>query len=1216
MKYFNALLLFCCSFSVLTAQTGPWQDVRPENIKLPQGTEVYLATAKYRPLQLSLASLKNDLQAAPMEGSGGKKVIITLPLPDGKWERFAVEESPVMAPGLAARYPSIKAYAGRSLDQTGLQVRFDLAGDEFHASIFTPEGTIYIDPYASVNTPYFVSYFTKDLKITDADLQQASCALSAKELMELEERRPRNTTPAMFLRSGTRTLLTYRLAVACTGEYAQRNGVSKERVLASMNTALNRVNQIFIRETAVKLQLIEKNDTLIFQDPATDPYADAGDGRALLQGNTAVLNARIGAANYDIGHVFTLSCRDGIGGIAAPFSVCNNNNKGNGVTCFSSNNISFIAAQIMAHEIGHQFSCGHSWSNCPESKDQFSSGNAYEPGSGSTIMSYAGTCAGNNVANQSDDYYNIGSLIDFIEFSRVGGGKGCATEVPTPNREPSLSVVSPNNVTIPLNTPFELRAQGSDPDSDPLTYCWEQFDLGPSSTLGSPIGNAPLFRSFPPDTSPSRTFPNLNDLVSNTVRATEVLPAYKRSLNFRCTVRDNHPQAGSAIWEGIKLEVTDQAGPFLVTAPNAGDETWRAGDNAIVTWDVAKTNLSPVNCQYVNIRMSVDGGFSYPFLLAQNAVNDGSERISVPNMMSENARIRIEAVGNVFFDISNRNFRITSAAKPTFSLGVAPYSLPLACQPKPVEFTINNTALGGFSQPVKLEILETLPQGASLSFSRNNLRAGESSVLRVNVGQILRGTFSLTLRASAAADTVLRTLTFTTVSTDFSDLKLLSPNDGQSGIQLSTVLKWKGAQAANGYDVELASSPRFSETIISRAAGIGRDTFAPRDILPDNSLFFWRVRPLNECGAASFSQPFTFHTSSTDCKRYSTDVAVNIPGRNNPTVESRLNITDAGLIRDVNIPNLNIEYSTVNQLRVSLVSPKGTEVVLYDADCSGLTDIMKVGFDDNAPGVLAAGTATCPPDDGIVFKPKSPLAALIGENIQGTWILRVQVKRSQAGTPGTVSAWNLEFCSTRATTNPTLSSTPVRALRGQSTNVISQNLNAQDNDTAADKLTYTLVEDPKQGRLRLGTTALAVGSKFTQADINANRLNFLANGNAADTDVFSFVIQDGTGGFLPLRSLAINIEGPTSLREIPLPFEVSLFPNPTRDVMQVKFGQSLPTDAVLRVYNLQGQLLQQAQVQKGANQHPIETEQWPNGAYFLQIRTNIGGMSLPFQVQH
>ena len=280
-----------------------------------------------------------------------------------------------------------------------------------------------------------------------------------------------------------------------------------------------------------------------------------------------------------------------------------------------------------------------------------------------------------------------------------------------------------------------------------------------------------------------------------------------------------------------------------------------------------------------------------------------------------------------------------------------------------------------------------------------------------------------------------------------------------------------------------------------------------------------------------------------------------------------------------------------------------------------LTDIMKVGFDDNAPGVLAAGTATCPPDDGIVFKPKQALAALIGENIQGTWLLRVQVKRSQAGTPGTISSWNLEFCSTRVTTNPTLSSSPLKAQRGQAANLSPQNLKAQDNDAAADKLTYTLVEEPKQGRLRLGTTALTVGGKFTQADIDANRLNFLANGNAADADAFSFVIQDGTGGFLPLRSLTINIEGPTSLKEIPLPFEVSLFPNPTSDVLQVKFGQSLPTDALLRVYNLQGQLLQQAQVMKGANQHPIETGQWPNGAYFLQIRTNSGGLSLPFQVQ-
>ena len=955
---------------------------------------------------------------------------------------------------------------------------------------------------------------------------------------------------------------------------------------------------------------------MIYLDPATDPYNEPSNAETLVTVNPSILNARIGATSYDIGHVFTRGCINNIGGIAQRESVCKGN-KGAGVTCFYRSDINYIAVSVMAHEIGHQFSCNHSWNSCPDFQNQLASESAYEPGSGSTIMSYAGNCVNNNISDKSDDYYASVSLEEFIKFSRTLEGNGCATQVPTPNNVPAVSIGHRSNMVIPIGTPFALTAAGTDPDGDPLTYCWEQFDLGPVRPLGEPQGSTPIFRSLPPSTSTTRTFPQLSDLVDNVSRNTEVLPTYTRQLNFRCTVRDNHPSAGAVAWQSIRLQATDQAGPFLVKSPNLGTEVMKAGDDVAITWDVAKTNLAPVNCRYVNIRLSVDGGFSFPFLLAENALNDGSEKVTLPNMISNNARIKVEAVDNVFFDISNSNFAIMANPTPTFALGVSPYSLPLNCQPAAVEYKINNTTFGGFNNVVRLDILPgSLPAGITASFSANNLRGGETSTLKLTIQNVLRDTVEFTVRAIAqGADTVLRTLSLVTLSTDYSNLALKNPSNGQTGIQLSTILRWQKTAAARSYAVELSESPKFGATNLAQASNVTVDTFAPNKILKDNTLHFWRVRPENECGPGQYSEPFVFHTSVTSCKRQSSTAAVNIPSRNNPTVESRINVTDAGTITDINIPNIDIDYQTVNLIKVSLVSPKGTVVVLYDQACTGRTGIMKVGFDDEAPGVITAGTATCPPDDGIVFKPKEALKILQGESIQGAWILRVQVIRSEAGTVGAINSWVIEFCSNLVASNPTLlNNKGVKVNRNSNKTIAGTDLQAQDVDATASQLLYTLTQVPAAGGLRLTDKLLEIGDQFTQADIDAARLRYTHNGGTGTSDAFSFVVQDGKGGFLPINRFNIEIDQSTGLGEVPLPFAVKLYPNPTQDLLNLEFEQSLPTEGLLSIFNLQGQLLYQRTVNQGVKNHTIATQQWPAGAYLLHLNTGKGSMQRQFAV--
>jgi subtilisin-like proprotein convertase family protein len=1219
MKYgYTLFLILFLAFNPLFGQETAnfWRDFPREKIILPRNADVDIRTNEFRTLALDLPGMIATLQQAPQENTiSKKKLFLSLPLPDGTMAKFSVEESSNMMPALQARYPQIRSFSAVGLDNKYLSARFDYSPKGFYAAIYTPQGQVYIDPYASINTSYYIAYYTKTVQLRAEDLPQLSCGVSETELQKeiiARERRPAQPS----LRSAAMNVQTYRLALACTGEYAQRNGGTRPLVLSSMNTAMNRVNQIFGKEVAVKMQLISNNDSLIYLNPDTDPYPIANVGKSILEINTGVINQKIGATAYDIGHCFTLACTD-VGGVAFGSSLCSVN-KGAGVTCFYTNDINAIAVQVMAHEIGHQFSCGHSWNNCPSSSDQLSAANAFEPGSGSTIMSYAGSCGSlNNIQSSSDDYYNIGSLEDFIFYSRIGNGKNCATPVPSTNQAPSVIIARPTaSLTLPISTPFQLNATGSDADNDALTYCWEEYDLGPSVNLGAPVDASPLFRSLPPSTAAFRVFPKITTIVRNTTDRTEVLPTYARDLTFRCTVRDNNPTAGGTAWEEIKFKVTDQAGPFVVLSPNTGNEVYKGGDDIEVRWDVAKTNLAPVNSKFVNIKMSLDGGFTYPYLLAQTALNDGSENVTLPNVTSASARIRVEAADHVFFDISNNDFKINSTNTQGFGITVSPYSIPLNCQPAALEYKITTNGLSGFNRNIKLELLGKLPQGVTYVFTSPNVKPGDSSFLRFDTKKILRDTAVLTLRASVeGVDTILRTIYFTSLNNDFSNLKLTTPLDGTSGIQLSTPFAWGAIPNAKTFDFELDTLPKFGSTAFATGT-VTANGISINKLLPDNKLFFWRIRPTNECGTGPWTRPNTFQTASTTCKSSeSVNVPVSIPSRNTPTIDSKIVITESGTINKVNVPIVQITYEYVRNLKIFLISPKGTQVQLYSEGCRGLTNRFIAGFDDNAPNSIEQ---FCPPDKGIVFKPNAPLSAFIGENQQGTWTLRVQVTKSESINAGTLEKWKLEFCSSLAVTNPIISANDTLRVPPGRSNVISkQLLFSQDPDATADQLKYVIVSLPLGGTLRAQARTLAIGDEFSQTDVNNGLISYLHNGGALRLDGFTFVVKDIKGGFVPVRQFNIKIDEKVTigLRDPILQIAAKLYPNPTTNELNLVLGQTMAAEAQVLILNLQGQVVNQLRMAKGASGLQIDTHNLPSGTYFLQLRTAEGILSEKFIVQ-
>ncbi|MCB0642372.1 MAG: hypothetical protein KDC44_12065, partial [Phaeodactylibacter sp.] len=534
-------LLFTCLLGLFTlgwsqAQTGQlWNKATTTQLSALDGVQRDIYPEHYRALHLDLPAVQDFLTEAPMEFTAAAKhsdLIITLPLPGEGMMDFRVVESPVMKPELAAKFPGIKTFSGVGVEDARYHTRFGYTDLGFHAIIRTPEGIAYIDPFAHQQDEIYMVYYPQDYNLEGIDLPSAKCGFEPSSDLSnvLDQLKPEDLTePHAHEKTETQMeLRVYDLALACTGEFGANigNGTTSG-ALSAMNVAINRVNEIIINEVAAKMEIIANNDLLIFLNSASDPYTNANVGGDLLGQNTAVITSIIPANNFDVGHVFTMACTD-VGGVATPGSVCNDQIKARGVTCFFSSNIEYIAEEIMAHEMAHQFTAQHSWSNCPGNMGQLASGTAYEPGSGSTIMSYSGSCGDQNIQFGSDSYYHVGNLEEIIGFSRSGNGNTCPDVITTDNLEPTVVVPYEDDFYIPISTPFKLTAIGDDPDGDDITFCWEEYDLGPVSEIGMPVGNAPIFRTYPPTESPTRFFPRLNKVLAGISDDVEVLPTYNR----------------------------------------------------------------------------------------------------------------------------------------------------------------------------------------------------------------------------------------------------------------------------------------------------------------------------------------------------------------------------------------------------------------------------------------------------------------------------------------------------------------------------------------------------------------------------------------------------------------------------------------------------------------------------------------------------------------
>ncbi|MCF2859761.1 M12 family metallo-peptidase [Pseudoalteromonas sp. SMS1] len=587
---------------------------------------------------LSEPAFKHALSAA-----GQQEREVVLPLPSGEMVTFILSPYQVMAPELAAKFPHIRTFIGVDKNNTSHRGHFNMDEQGFYGMFNYQGAHIYIDPKRHTDNTYSV-YTRQGQK---------------KPMVEIRQHSPRRHGAGNSLHHHERSLskaelpnteIVYRLAVATTGEYAKYHGGTKERVMSALVTMVNRLNDVYNRDMAIRFELVAGSDKLIFLDAGSDPFDNTD---ADIDKISAVINEHIGLENYDVGHLVGTG-----GGGLAGFEVVCTELKAEGVTGSEQPDNDAFHVDYVAHEIGHQLGAEHTFNGtagaCTGNRVGTS---AYEPGSGSTIMGYAGICDEQDLQANSDPYFHAHSLEQMMAFTREKAGKSCGTHKARTNQRPQVD--AGQDYTIPARTPFTLTGSARDTEGDALRYSWQQYNIGSASDSKQSDsvdeGGRPLFRAFNPTEAAERTLPKMSDILSGSLSYGEAYATSTRALDFRLLVRDGKGGVGE---DDMRISVIANETGFAVKLPDASSQ-WRTNQQ-LVSWHTANTEQAPVNCSQVDILLSDDGGAKFTTTLASKVANNGQYEVSLPAMTTDKARVMVRCSDNIFFAINSGNFAIAN----------------------------------------------------------------------------------------------------------------------------------------------------------------------------------------------------------------------------------------------------------------------------------------------------------------------------------------------------------------------------------------------------------------------------------------------------------------------------------------------------------------------------------------------------------------------------
>lgn len=709
---FSCLLIAAQAFG----QQNYWSKLKDPKVSRENLNPRWTNPNTFSLYQADLEKIKADLKKAPQRFSGNEGLVMKFPDPDGNIRDYVVQEASVMEPELQAKFPEIRSYTGWQKNHPENTIRFSVTPSTGMSVMYFDNWDIsYLDSYTKDNSAFIV-YKRKDLPANDRLFE---CHIE-NELDELKNSGSANKAPLV----SDGQFRTYRLALSATGEYTTFHGGTIPLAMAAMVTTMTRVNGIYEKTISTTMVMVGNNNQLIYTNASTDPFTNGNPNTMINENQTNTTNI-IGSANYDIGHVFGTNS----GGLAGLGVVCISSAKARGVTGSGAPIGDPFDIDYVAHEIGHQFGANHTFRAASGScNGNFNNATAFEPGSGSTIMAYAGICgANNNVQNNSDAYFHAASVLEM--YAVLQRANDCSSKISNGNAFPTADAGA--DYTIPKGTAFVLTGTGTDPNGDPITYLWEQYDN--TNNTQPPVSTAtvgPVYRSLIPTASPSRYFPALSSvLANNLVPKWEVTPGVARTLNFSLVVNDNKATGNQAARDVMTVTVTND-GPFTVTSQTSGGSF--TGNTSIpVTWNVAGTNTGAINTQNVTILLSKDGGLTFNTVLAASVPNTGSANVTLPNENVAFARIMVKAVNNIYYALNSSSFAIVQVLS-TAEADLKSFSI----YPNP-SYDVVNIKLKNSSQKAEYKLFDA---------SGRLIETGSfKGTTQVNVNNLLNGNYVISV---------------------------------------------------------------------------------------------------------------------------------------------------------------------------------------------------------------------------------------------------------------------------------------------------------------------------------------------------------------------------------------------------------------------------------------------------------------------------------------
>lgn len=931
--------------------------------------------------QLSAAPKFYELELQPFKSELRSKSTVVLPSPNTtSFLRFTLEEASNFHPNLQKKYPNVRAYKGLSSDG---KYRLVLSSsDEKISVMYTAVGSkqrffleeVGATPLSSKSSKAQKQWYTV-YSIGDFELPDWAC-----ELQESTE------TPTSFEFIAPANLKTYRIAISTTGQYTAYHGQNISGALAAINATLTRVNGIYENEIGVHFELIEEVEQLIYLNRFSDPYFE-NLGGDLQQ----VLDDVIGDENYDIGHLFHQDRNSGNAGFVG--ATCQTGKKGSAYSSGVNPEGALFDIDYVCHEIGHQMGANHTWSFQSEN-----TGVQFEPGSGSTIMAYAGIVEGENLQEMGDAYFHIGSLVQMQNYMQ---NYSCYSDKFISNTPPDIASVEDS--FIPALTPFVLSADAFDTDGDGLQYTIEQIDNGivNAARFGPLSMSGANFRAQAPRADSTRYFPNITRVFAQELTQTspglnddwESLTTINKAMHFALVVRDENPE--QSLQQSVETTITVDAekGPFRVLSQTAS-QTFSAGEWITLLWDVAQTNLPPINTQELEWYLIDANGTRIATAVSNVLPNTGQAEVQLPNEDCTNCRIMLKAANSVYYNVN------------TADIAVQPQSAMLSLSQKEYKSCEDELIIDAY---VSIEDDSVAPYELSVTLENSTVSLSESFFSQSGVTTLNFDLSALDLNETESVqlslvDSNTNTVFNTSVQLEKAELTpeaifLNTPSNLSENLGTRVALAWQENRSVERYLLEWSQSPSFEN---STTVALYDNVYELENLSAD-STYYWRVSASNSCGNTSVSEVFSFTTEAVDCKtQYATDLPQSIVAQAPNTVSSEININDELPIESIEV-GVRLTHTYVGDLQMRLISPLGTVIQLLYNSCAERNNV-NVRFSDNGQSLDCLGAT------GIagVIRPAVSFSRLYGESTQGIW--RLEVEDGSIGDAGVLQEFSIKFC--------------------------------------------------------------------------------------------------------------------------------------------------------------------------------------------------------------